>query len=49
MNLFISFFILIFYVCGGMKLILLYKNNFVCIFLFNNVDKNNDVGKKCND
>lgn len=45
MNLFISSLILIFYVCGGMKLISPYKNNIVCIFLFNNADKNNDAGK----
>ena len=49
MNLFISFLILIFYVCGGVKLISSYKNNSVCIFLFNNADKNNDAGKKRND
>lgn len=28
-----------------MKLISPYKNNSVCIFLFNNADKNNDAGK----
>ena len=49
MNLFISSLILIFYVCGGMKLISPYKNNSVCIFLFNNADKNNDAGTKRND
>ena len=49
MNLFISSPILIFYVCGGAKLISPYKNNSVCIFLFNYADKNNDAGKKCND
>ena len=49
MNLFIGYLILIFYVCGGVKLISPYKNNSVCIFLFNNADKNNDAGKKRND
>src|SRR5699024_3359774 len=49
MNLFLSFLILIFYVCGGVKLISSYKNNSVCIFLFITADKNNAAGKKRND
>ena len=40
---------LIFYVCCGVKLISPYKDNSVCIGLFNYADKNNNAGKKRND